>query len=90
VGSPLLHIRLLHASGLIAMRGIKVGNEYADLVRAVDAPKTVWMALAVSLAARCGYQLDETLITVMRDEWAVLNDNGIVPQKPQTGADGRR
>ena len=61
----------------------KNDNEYARLVVAVDAPKTVWMALAVSFAARCGFERTDHLTTHMLHEWTLLHQNGIVPQKPR-------
>lgn len=64
----------------------KTDNEYARLVFAVDASKTVWMALAVSFAVRSGVSLDrETLAGIMLQEWQLLHQNGIVPQKPRKG-----
>jgi hypothetical protein len=64
----------------------KKDNGYARLVLDIDAPKTVWMAIAVSLANRIdgtgvierGGAPTDTLMA----EWQALYDNGIVPQKP--------
>ena len=64
-----------------------ITNEYAVLVeREIDAPKSVWMALAVSLANQVnGGSLDrgtaptDTLLA----EWQALHNNGIVRQPPK-------
>lgn len=62
----------------------KRDNRFAKLVFAIDAPKTVWMALAVSFAHMHGYGLDErTMTTEMMGEWGSLHRQGIVPQKPK-------
>lgn len=69
----------------------KKDNEYARLAFDVDAPKTVWMALAVSFAAMTVESAEALLEDklrlqkLLRDEWATLYDNGIVPQKPRAG-----
>lgn len=70
------------------MRGVtKIGNEYADLIeRHINAPKAVWVAIAVSLANQlAGGPLDRGMapVNTLMDEWRLLHDNGIVPQKPQ-------
>lgn len=67
----------------------KRDNNYARLVFEVDAPKTVWMALAVSFAAMTVNSADELLEDklrlqkMIREEWATLHENGIVPQRPR-------
>ena len=67
----------------------KRDNNYARLAFEVDAPKTVWMALAVSFAAMTVESaeglLDDKLRLqkMLREEWQTLYDNGIVPQKPR-------
>jgi hypothetical protein len=64
----------------------KKDNLYAQLVRDIDAPKTVWMAIAVSLEAhRVGMDPlnQEDLVHGLMAEWHALHDNGIVPQKPK-------
>ncbi len=62
----------------------KTDNEYARLVFAVEAPKTVWMALAVSFAHRLELaHLDDSMTSVMMDEWSTLYANSIVSQKPR-------
>lgn len=65
----------------------KRDNEYARLVFDIDAPKTVWMAIAVAFADRLiGTGPDGQLQSVselIRREWELLHQNGIVPQKPR-------
>lgn len=63
------------------MPGIKISNQYANLVEAVysDIPKAVFAAIAVSALTNGGddFQgIDATLIK----EWHVLHLNEIVPQ----------
>jgi hypothetical protein len=67
----------------------KKDNSYARLAFDVDAPKTVWMALAVSFAAMT-VESAEVLLEdklrlqkMLREEWQTLYDNGIVPQRPR-------
>ncbi len=60
----------------------KTDNEYSRLVLDVDAPKTVWMALAVSFAIRCGIDVGDVGDAVFA-EWGRLHVDGIVPQKPR-------
>lgn len=64
----------------------KVGNEYADAVMGIDAPKAVWMAIAVSFAIQNMGSIDnpncDNLRAYILNEWSILHDNGIVPQKP--------
>lgn len=53
-------------------------------------PKAVWAAIAVSSLTRAHDELDDALSTgdttaiadAIRDEWQVLHQNGIVPQRP--------
>jgi len=63
----------------------KSDNEYARTVFDVDAPKTVWMAVAVSFAARLIDRDpgDPEIETLIRAEFRTLHANGIVPQKPR-------
>lgn len=62
----------------------KNDNEYARLVFEVDAPKTVWMAIAFSFAMRLIVDNDATKAkALVEDEWRALYLNGIVPQKPR-------
>ena len=65
-------------------RGIKLTNEYAAALADVDAPKTVWMAIAFALADFCtGLQMDDEAIHAkIINEWRSLYENGIVPQQP--------
>lgn len=68
-------------------RGMKTGNEYAEVLGRLyaDIPKSVLAAIVVSWAM-CP-QFEDVPAKVL-DEWGVLHDNGIVPQKPpkQEGA----
>lgn len=67
----------------------KRDNSYARLAFDVDAPKTVWMALAVSFAAMTVESAEDLLADkvrlqkMLREEWATLHENGIVPQRPR-------
>ncbi len=61
----------------------KKDNEYARIVVHVDAPKTVWMAIAVSLMARINGERWDKIEQMLTEEWSVLHANGIVPQKPR-------
>lgn len=66
----------------------KKDNEYARLVCNIDAPKTVWMAIAVAFADKLTGKTGEGLESVgdaIFREWEVLHENGIVPQKPRRG-----
>lgn len=44
-------------------------------------PKSVWAAIAISLATDGGERLNEATLNILH-EWEVLSDNGIVAQKP--------
>lgn len=64
----------------------KTDNEYSRLVINIEAPKTVWMAIAASLANQVnGGSLDRGIapIDTLMAEWQTLHDNGIVPQRPR-------
>lgn len=72
----------------------KVTNEYARaLPDYASTPKAVFAALALSLAERLagftelGQQRSEEpladALTILREEWATLHANGIVPQRPK-------
>ena len=65
---------------------MKRSNEYAQATR-INAPKTVWMALAYSFAVRCSSDPDSPTIieAALYDEWRILHQNGIVPQRPRGG-----
>lgn len=69
------------------MRVTNRGNDYARMAnQVIDAPKTVWQALALSLANQVnGGSLDSGIIPrdTLMAEWQALYDNGIVPQKPR-------
>lgn len=64
----------------------KTSNEYAQQLYGIDAPKTVWMAIAFSFARRIVG--DDTVSAALTadlclEEWRKLHANGIVPQKPR-------
>lgn len=63
----------------------KRDNEYAQQVFAIEAPKTVWMAIAYSFALRLHEGNQERAAEDCYQEWGVLHANGIVPQKPRRG-----
>lgn len=65
------------------MRGMKITNEYSSVLGPVyeRMPKAVLAAIVVSFAARISGGLDAVPTAVM-DEWQVLFENGIVPQRP--------
>lgn len=67
----------------------KKDNDYACLVWTIDASKTVWIAIAVSLANRIDgtgvIERGGAPIDTLMAEWQALYDNGIVPQKPRRG-----
>jgi hypothetical protein len=48
-------------------------------------PKSVFAAIAVSALTQGGDYLEKATVRVC-DEWRVLHDNGIVPQKPPKAA----
>ena len=62
----------------------KRDNPYAKTIHDIDAPKTVFMAIAISLALQLDGtgNIDAARQRVM-DEWVALHANGIVPQKPR-------
>lgn len=68
-------------------RGLKLHNDYARLLGRsyADMPKAVLAAVAVSYATRClELTLEPEPVTqAIRDEWAALHENGIVPQRPR-------
>lgn len=68
-------------------RGCRTSNEYANMLRAryASTPKAVLAAVAVSLLIKdggFGPQDNGPILDAFVREWAVLNLNGIVPQKP--------
>ena len=63
----------------------KRDNEYARQILDIDASKTVWMAIAYSLAMRLTADGAEgSARDLLRKEWQTLYRNGIVPQRPRT------
>lgn len=70
-------------------------NEYVNAVSRdlfELCPKTVWAAIAISLATTGGDRLDEAEQAIV-NEWQALFQAGIIPQKPpffltQRAADG--
>lgn len=62
----------------------KLTNDYARAVPSElyrDLPKAVWAALAVSALTNGGDWLERAEALVV-EEWWILHENGIVPQKP--------
>lgn len=60
----------------------KTLNMYVEAIPAEvfeATPKAVWAAIAISLATGGGDRLDEAAQAIIA-EWAILKDNGIVPQ----------
>jgi hypothetical protein len=59
-------------------------NDYANATGRLfgAAPKTVWAAIAYSLALRLSEDGHAAAIDLLKEEWAALHANGIVPQKP--------
>jgi hypothetical protein len=76
------------------MTGItKIGNEYAQAFGKLYAktPKAVFAAVAYSYATwACGTEAKTSDEAVARflSEWRTLQENGIVPQKPPSLAQG--
>lgn len=64
-------------------RGMKVKNEYAEAIREIYAqiPKAVLASIAVSCLTVGGDYINEATERVL-EEWRILHENGIVPQKP--------
>jgi len=63
-----------------------LSNEYFREAEAAlgdrKTPKTVYAALAYSLALRLCEDDHERAKAMIRDEWRALHTSGIVPQKP--------
>jgi hypothetical protein len=61
-------------------------NEYADMLHPLydNIPKTVMAAIAVSFAIQLKGEEDFEYFIKKRimEEWEILHQNGIVPQKP--------
>lgn len=68
------------------MRGVKLGNEYAQQFAHLyeQTPKAVFAAIAFSLAFISEEENAEAAIAKCLREWHALHINGIVPQKPPT------
>lgn len=65
-------------------RGFKQLNEYVLAVPEYnDIPKAVWAAIAVSALTTGGELINDARERVF-NEWTILHQNGIVPQKPPT------
>jgi hypothetical protein len=61
----------------------KISNEYAEMLGGYP-PKAVIAGVVVSLLMRFGETTDRDEINrLFVEEWKVLNDNGIIPQKPK-------
>ena len=63
----------------------KTENEYMiqiDQKVYADTPKAVLAAIVVSLLFKDGVEVD-VVTDALLNEWAALNENGIVPQKPK-------
>ena len=72
---------------MTTMRGVKLSNEYAKLLGRLyaDTPKAVLAAVMVSYMIRCDGELmlmSDRAQALLADEWQILYENGIVPQKP--------
>lgn len=66
-------------------RGIKEGNNYQKLLSAEfyeKCPKSVLAAIAVSFIINHQGSDNDNVEEIILHEWKVLNQNGIVPQKP--------
>lgn len=67
--------------------GMKRKNTYAEQFPDYDrTPKAVYAALALSLALRLSEDDFPKALELLKDEWAVLYAQGIVPQVPAGGA----
>jgi hypothetical protein len=65
---------------------VKTTNEYAQFLERAHlfekTPKTVFAALAVSYALHQREDNFNAVVEELLDEWEILYQNGIVPQKP--------
>ncbi len=61
----------------------KKANDYSRRVEQIDASKAVWMAIAFSLAMRIREDHEDLAAEECFEEWKILHENGIVPQKPR-------
>ena len=65
-------------------RGLKTLNSYQQAFPNYEkTPKAVIAAIAVSFALLRSEDNWDKAIERLTDEWQVLHDNGIVPQKPR-------
>jgi len=66
-------------------RGIKQTNAYSRIASSIDAPKSVWQAIAYSLAIRVTGSGDDSsaVLRFLRMEWGLLHAEKIVPQRPK-------
>lgn len=63
---------------------MKITNDYAQAAMdEMDASKTVWAALAYSLAMRLSEDNESDALALLRDEWGTLHRAGIIPQRPK-------
>lgn len=68
------------------MSKIKLSNEYVKSLGRLYArtPKAVFAAIAFSYANRLFAKSQGTEVTdYLVEEWKVLHENGIIPQKPE-------
>ena len=64
-------------------RGLKLHNSYAGSIPDYSStPKSVFAALAYSLALRLNNDNHEAALETLRGEWSALHTAGIVPQHP--------
>lgn len=68
------------AAAIASRRGGKLHNDYVHALGSLyqDTPKAVFAALAASFADRLGA---DDLVAALLDEWEILNQNGLVPQR---------
>ena len=64
-------------------RGLKRGNEYVDALGRdfTFTPKSVFAAIAFSFAMRLAGDDSLKARVLFYEEWEMLHENGIVPQK---------
>jgi hypothetical protein len=66
--------------------GMKAGNEYAQAFERLYAtiPKAVFAAVAYLFAMRLNKDQPDKAVGEFLNEWRILHQQGIVPQKPAT------
>jgi hypothetical protein len=65
------------------MSGLKKRNEYVNGFKNYDKiPKSVWAAIAISLANRIHGDDKQKARYEIFLEWSILHQNGIIPQRP--------